>query len=222
VTLHRRRIAVAAGLATVAWLAQPALRRVTQSIRTSSAPGATAYERAAGLALGGHYRDVAADCAAVLAGVDAPAILEVGPGPGHLAEHLLDRLPTATWTGLDVDPAMLRASARRLDGAGTLARATLIEGDVASMPFADVSFDLVVSSFSAHHWPDAQGGFAEIRRVLRPDGRALVYDLSPRLGHLETGHAGLRAAGAVFGPHECTRHRGIGPLTIVWRAVLRP
>jgi ubiquinone/menaquinone biosynthesis C-methylase UbiE len=218
-----RRILVAAGLAgTAVWLAQPVLRRSVRSIRTSSAPGVGVYELAAGLAMGGHYRDIARDCAAALAGVAAPAILEIGPGPGHLAQRLLELLPSATWTGLDVDPAMLAAADRRLARAGLRDRATLVEADVAAMPFGDAGFDLVVSSLSAHHWPDPVRGFAEISRVLRPDGRALVYDLHARVTRFERKHAGLDAADAVFGPHERTAHRRVGPFTLVWRAALRP
>lgn len=218
-----RRLLLAAGLVgTTVWLAQPAIRRAARSIRTSSAPGVSSYELAAGLAMGGHYRDIARDCADALAGIAAPAILEIGPGPGHLAERLLERLPAATWTGLDVDPAMLAAADRRLARAGTRARASLVEADVAAMPFGDASFDLVVSSLSAHHWPDPERGFAEIRRVLRPDGRALVYDLHAHVTRLESEHAGLDAAERVFGTHERTAHRGVGPFTLVWRADLRP
>jgi ubiquinone/menaquinone biosynthesis C-methylase UbiE len=212
-------VATAAGLG--AWLAQPHVRSAARSIRTSSAPGVGTYELAAGIALGGYYRDIARDCVAALAGVAEPAILEIGPGPGHLGQRLLELLPDATWMGLDVDLAMLDATERRLERAGTRDRAMLVEADVAQMPFPDGSFDLVVSSLSAHHWPDATRGFAEIRRVLRPGGRALVYDLHAHVTRLETAHAGLAAANAVFGGVERTRHRGIGPLTIVWRADLR-
>jgi ubiquinone/menaquinone biosynthesis C-methylase UbiE len=49
-------------------------------------------------------------------------------------------------------------------------------GDVASLPFSDASFDVVVSTLSMHHWDDRQAGLAEIGRVLRPGGRALVWD----------------------------------------------
>ena len=221
--MRARRIVLVASVAGLgAWLAQPHLRSAARSIRTSSAPGVGIYELAAGLALGRYYRDIARDCAAALTGIAEPAILEVGPGPGHLAQRLLALLLDATWMGLDVDPAMLDATERRLQRAGSRDRAMLVEADVAQMPFPDGSFDLVVSSLSAHHWPDAERGFTEIRRVLRPGGRALVYDLSAHLGHAETENAGLAAADSVFGAVERTRHRGIGPLTIVWRADLRP
>ena len=45
-----------------------------------------------------------------------------------------------------------------------------------ALPFADNVFDIVMTSFSAHHCPDPGAGFAEIRRVLRPHGSALVFD----------------------------------------------
>jgi SAM-dependent methyltransferase len=91
-------------------------------------------------------------------------------------------------TGLDLDPAMIevaRANAerapddagRRPSDAGRLP--SFVVGDVASLPFADASFDLVVSTLSMHHWADPRAGLAEIGRVLRPGGRALVWDLRP-------------------------------------------
>jgi len=221
--MRKRRILLVASAAGIgAWLARPHLRSAAQSMHTSSSPGVGVYELAASLALGGYYRDIARDCVAALEGVTEPAILEIGPGPGHLAERLLAGLPDATWMGLDVDPAMLDATEGRLERAGTRDRAMLVEADVVAMPFPDGSFDLVVSSLSAHHWSNAERGFAEIRRVLRPGGRALVYDLHAHVTRLETEHAGLGAAEAVFGTHERRRHRGIGPVTIVWRADLRP
>jgi len=50
---------------------------------------------------------------------------------------------------------------------------------VASLTFPDRSFDLVVSTLSMHHWSDPAAGLAEIGRVLRPGGRALIWDFRP-------------------------------------------
>ncbi len=54
---------------------------------------------------------------------------------------------------------------------------SFVVGDVASLPFPDASFDVVVSTLSMHHWTDPAIGLAEVARVLRPDGRALIWDL---------------------------------------------
>jgi ubiquinone/menaquinone biosynthesis C-methylase UbiE len=72
-------------------------------------------------------------------------------------------------------------------------------GDVRALPLADASVDLVPSSFSVHHWPDTKGGFAEVRRVLRPGGRAIIYDLPDWWGRFETHAPPLAEAATAAG-----------------------
>lgn len=223
--MRARRLILLGTIATAAgWLAvlaAPVLHGVRRSLRTSSAPGAGVYDVAAGIFLGGWYDDMAAECAAALDGVATPSILEVGPGPGHLAERLLTLLPDARWTGVDVDAAMLDAVRRRLEAAGHADRATLVEADVAAMPIPDATVDIVVSSLSAHHWGDAKAGFREIRRVLRPGGRAIIVDVPAGLARLEGGAAAMSAADLVFDLPIRSRFRGVGPITVAWRMELR-
>ena len=152
---------------------------------TCSAPSARLYDMAAGALLGGLYRRMADDLATAMAGIQAPEVLEIGPGPGNLAIELTRRVADLRLTGLDIDPSMVERAVARAERAGIQDRVTFRVGDVAALPFPDASFDLVTSSFSVHHWPDAPAGFAEIRRVLRPAGRAIIYDLPDRWGHLE-------------------------------------
>ena len=166
---------------------------------TCSAPSARWYEAAADALLGGLYRRMADDLAGVLAGIPAPTVLEVGPGPGHLAVELARRHPGLCLTGLDLDPAMAERAALRAGREGLDDRLGFVVGDVAALPFPDASFDLVTSSFSVHHWPDAAAGFAEIRRVLRRGGRVIVYDLPDRWGSFETKAPPLAEAAAAGG-----------------------
>jgi SAM-dependent methyltransferase len=130
------------------------------------------------LLLGSLYGRIAADVAAVAP--DGARVLEVGCGPGRLSirlarEHGLDV------TGLDLDPAMIQRARANADrpGDGGERRPSFLVGDVASLPFPDGSFDLVVSTLSMHHWADPTAGLAEIGRVLRPGARALVWDFRP-------------------------------------------
>jgi SAM-dependent methyltransferase len=136
---------------------------------------AVAYDAHSRLLLGSLFRPIAADVAA--AARDGARVLEVGCGPGHLSIRLA-RQHGLDVTGLDLDPAMIeraRANANRV-GPGDERRPSFLVGDVASLPFPDGSFDLVVSTFSMHHWADPTAGLAEIGRVLRPGARALVWD----------------------------------------------
>ena len=90
-------------------------------------------------------------------------------------------------TGLDLDPAMIaRARLNAESHAPTVGpKPVFAVGDVAALPFGDGSFDSVASSLSMHHWSKPAAGLAEIARVLRPGGSALIWDLRPgfRLFH---------------------------------------
>ena len=138
---------------------------------------AARYDSLSGLLLGSFYASVAADVAT--AAPNGGRVLDVGCGPGHLANRLARDHGLAV-TGLDLDPSMIeqaRANARRAVPAER--RPTFVVGGVATLPFLDASFDLVVSTLSMHHWADATAGQVEIGRVLRPGGRALIWDLRP-------------------------------------------
>ncbi len=139
---------------------------------------AVVYDAFSRLVLGPLFERIAADVAAVAP--DGARVLEVGCGPGHLS-ILLARQHGLDVAGLDLDPAMIeraRANAVR-PGDSDEGRPSFLVGDVASLAFPDGSFDLVVSTLSMHHWADPRAGLAEIGRVLRPGGRALVWDLRP-------------------------------------------
>jgi SAM-dependent methyltransferase len=127
------------------------------------------------LLLGSLLDQIAADVAATAA--DGARVLEVGCGPGRLSIRLAHRYGLDV-IGFDLDPAMIeraRANAERSQD-GDERRPEFLVGDVASLAFPDGSFDLVVSTLSMHHWADPTAGLAEIGRVLRPGGRALVWD----------------------------------------------
>jgi SAM-dependent methyltransferase len=139
---------------------------------------AAVYDTLSRLLLGPFFGRIVADVATVAP--DGARVLEVGCGPGHLSIRLA-RQHGLEVTGLDLDPAMIQRARANVDrlGDGDGRRPSFLVGDVASLAFPDGSFDLVVSTLSMHHWTDPAAGLAEVGRVLRPGGRALVWDFRP-------------------------------------------
>jgi ubiquinone/menaquinone biosynthesis C-methylase UbiE len=124
-------------------------------------------------------------------------ILDVGTGPGTIPIDVARAAPQVTIDGLDLSPQMIGHATAAARAAGYDDRVTFIAADAADMPFPDDSFDLIVSSMSQHHWSDVPAVVHEIRRVLRPGGRAWIYDARHMLHRAD--HAARRAfpAGAV-------------------------
>jgi SAM-dependent methyltransferase len=100
------------------------------------------------------------------------AILEVGCGAGSLVRLLAKRLAGANpITAADLNPFLLHEAAAlaRADGVADAIRFT--HGNAEALPFPDGSFDCVYSVTVLEEC-DAARAIAEIRRVLRPGGRA--------------------------------------------------
>ena len=113
-----------------------------------------------------------------LAGVgDNDDVIDIAAGPGTLA--LQAARAAGTVTALDFSAGMLAQLRSRADDA-QLARLTLVQGDGQALPFADASFDAGFSMFGLFMFPDRARGFAELRRVLRPGGRAVVATWQPQ------------------------------------------
>jgi len=99
------------------------------------------------------------------------AVLDAGCGAGHTAAALAPFARSVV--AFDLSERMLAVTAQ-LAAARGLTNLTTRQGDVEALPFDDASFDLVVSRYSAHHWPHPQAALAEIRRVLKPGGHAIL------------------------------------------------
>jgi ubiquinone/menaquinone biosynthesis C-methylase UbiE len=203
-------LAVLVGVGAALVVTRESLADAWANLRRYSAPGAGLYDGLAGPLLGSFYELVAADVVAALADDDpSGTVLEVGPGPGHLAVTIAQRAPGVRVVGVDLDPAMVERARERAARAGVDGRVSFEQGDVAELPLADGSVDLVVSTFSLHHWADRVGGLEELRRVLRPGGMALVFDLHRAWVRLETGGLHAEAAARASGFRD-VRTTGIG------------
>ena len=102
------------------------------------------------------------------------SILDVGTGAGHLSFALAPL--AARVVALDPSPGML-ATVRDAALARGLGQIETCAGSADALPFADASFDLVCSRYSAHHWLHVPQALAQLRRVVRPDGFVLIIDL---------------------------------------------
>lgn len=101
-------------------------------------------------------------------------VLELGGGSGAMAAETIRRYPAVALTVTDVDPAMVAAAARRF---AALPQVTVRQADATALPFADESFDVVVSYLMLHHVIEWQRALGEACRVLRPGGLFVGYDL---------------------------------------------
>jgi SAM-dependent methyltransferase len=110
--------------------------------------------------------------------------VDLGAGAGHATLALAPHV--AHVTAVDPTPEML-AVAARLAGEREVANVDFVEATADALPYPDATFDLAVSRFSIHHWPDPPAAFLEIARVLRPGGRAVLIDLvAPEETHLDS------------------------------------
>lgn len=101
-------------------------------------------------------------------------VLDVACGGGNVVCAFAPVVRHAV--GIDVTPAMLERASRMAADKG-LQNVTWVEGDVATLPWPDARFDIVVTRFSFHHFPDPLAVLREMKRVCRPDGRILVADM---------------------------------------------
>jgi ubiquinone/menaquinone biosynthesis C-methylase UbiE len=99
------------------------------------------------------------------------AILDVGCGTGRLLRAAGSRWPQARLLGVDPSEGMVSQARRRLPDA------SIYPASAEMLPLPDACVDLVVSSFSFHHWSDQRQGLKEVTRVLTPHGRLCIADI---------------------------------------------
>ncbi|MGC4118636.1 MAG: methyltransferase domain-containing protein [Myxococcales bacterium] len=139
-------------------------------------------------------------------------VLLVGVGTGSDLPLLP---PGAKAVGVDLSPAMLARARARLPLAGR--EIDLREADAQALPFEDGSFDAVVLNLVLSVVPDPVACLREALRVLRPGGRAVVFDkflpegarlsLGRRLANLVTSLLGTditRRLGDIVRGQSCT------------------
>ena len=111
------------------------------------------------------------------------AVLDVGCGRGAVLLLAAQKLTSGKATGIDLwqvqDQSGNALAATQQNAVAEGVRVELHTADMRKLPFADGSFEVIVSSLAIHNVPDAEGraqAVKEIARVLKPGGRVMLAD----------------------------------------------
>ena len=96
-------------------------------------------------------------------------LLEVPVGTGILTMPVYKTMPEADITCLDYSAHMMGQALEKTERLH-LKNVTFQQGDVGALPYADGTFDVVLSLNGFHAFPDKEAAYWEVLRVLRPGG----------------------------------------------------
>lgn len=100
-------------------------------------------------------------------------LLDCGCGTGPMLTLLHNKYPDKHYTGIDLTPKMIEVAKKK-----NMKGVELVVGDCENLPFAENSFDVVICCESFHHYPNPQDFFNSVYRVLRPNGRLVLRDVT--------------------------------------------
>lgn len=104
-------------------------------------------------------------------------VLDTGTGTAQIPIELCSRSPGFHVTAIDLASEMLKVAESNVAAAGFAERIDLRLVDSKQLPWADGTFDCVMSNSIVHHIPRPKSVFAEMHRVLAPGGLLFVRDL---------------------------------------------
>ena len=181
--MKARRIAAVGLLAAVAviflrrlrqWAGEPPVQRTSHKEAIEPPELVARYSRFMGLLPMRVMRAYLARY--VAAGAVQWRILDVGCGPGWFPLELADTAPDAMVTGVDLSHPMTVTAVAHAANHRNAQRVHFAQARGEVLPFADGTFDLIVSTLALHHLQDPVAALAELRRVVRPSGRIVVFD----------------------------------------------
>lgn len=104
-------------------------------------------------------------------------LVDVGCGPGYLIQLIAKTFPELKVIGVDIAQEMTETAAANLAAQGVASCVSFRLGNSQDLPFDAGEVDFVISTLSLHHWVDPGQALREIRRVLKPGGQFLIFDL---------------------------------------------
>ena len=100
-------------------------------------------------------------------------LLEVGCGSGGVSRHIAEKY-LLNVTGTDLDPELVQLARENIDNSSDI---HFMEADATNLPFEDNYFDIVVSFGVMHHIPNWLDALDAIKRVLKPKGYLIYFDI---------------------------------------------
>lgn len=100
-------------------------------------------------------------------------VLDVACGTGEFERLILNENPAQNMVGVDISDEMLTIAQQKLQAYPNTA---FFPASVTNLPLADQSFDVVVSASSFHYFDDSGAALAEMKRVLKPNGKVIILD----------------------------------------------
>ncbi|MGN0266340.1 MAG: class I SAM-dependent methyltransferase, partial [Lachnospiraceae bacterium] len=105
-------------------------------------------------------------------------ILDLGCGTGYLTFPMALRNANVSVVGLDIVANTIIRNAEQAKNQG-LSNIQFVSYDGEHFPFEDEAFDLVVTRYALHHFPEIEKSLMEVSRVLKPCGRLFISDPRP-------------------------------------------
>lgn len=105
-------------------------------------------------------------------------ILDLGTGSGYLSFPIAKKYPDLSVTGLDIVEKALEINRIRAREEN-IGNVSFITYQGMDFPFADGTFDMVISRYALHHFPDIWKSISEVSRVIRPEGFLFISDPAP-------------------------------------------
>jgi demethylmenaquinone methyltransferase/2-methoxy-6-polyprenyl-1,4-benzoquinol methylase len=105
-------------------------------------------------------------------------VLDLATGTGDQLIALYNSGKVKSGVGIDLSERMLDVGRRKIRELNLRSQLELHKGDAESIPFEESSFDAVSISFGIRNVTDVARTLGEMRRVLRPGGRALILEFS--------------------------------------------
>lgn len=111
-------------------------------------------------------------------------ILDVATGTGDVAIKTARMIQDAQIIGIDLSKGMLELGEKKVKEAGFSDRISFAQGDSEALNFDDNTFDAVTVAFGVRNFENLERGLAEMNRVLKPGGQAVVLEFSMPQGFI--------------------------------------